>query len=265
MYNYLMSVNFNLKFVLEVFLGYLAVQVITALAITAMIKIGVEPEDVSFLSLPVFDRVVDEVVQSVLLAPLQEEIIFRGLTSLLFGWFGVIFGTVVWAAAHLPSRISSFSTYSSSIQKKAAAILFGIYAVYGVYFSWLWLAGAGLIAVFMHLLNNAVAIYHKYRFLNKKETDLFEEVPAPVSDDDIWIDSNPPEEPISLRELDPKHFKVLVKDEKIHVEEVGEEHRPTAMSSRSTKRQENKVLRSIAETRLNLHFIDRYVDEGFEE
>jgi len=272
-------------FLLEVFIGYTITVLTTATSLYMLQKIGIDASDTGFLSLPVFDRMLPTIVSTVLLAPLEEEIVFRGLTSILFGITGIIMGTIVWAAAHLPSRIENFSTYPSSVQKKAAAILFWVYLVYGIYFSWLWIVGAGLIAVLMHFLNNAVAVLATYRRLNSKQTDIFEERAEKEGNSDLtsdmWVDSNPPDEPVYLKPIiEPEFFKV-VSDEEGNVSVEVEKRSSTKVNGTAAeetinkKKKEERPSRTVnppvSEAAMDLHdtraylkyYLDKYIQEKY--
>jgi len=94
------------------------------------------------------------VAVSALYYPLFEELLFRGLPYLLFGFLGVVIGSIVWVAMHPAWQLQYLSAYP--LRKK---IVFTVtsssyYAANAVFYGMMWLNGAGLAAILYHVIHN---------------------------------------------------------------------------------------------------------------
>lgn len=257
-------------FILKVLLGYtviLSLNTVFYYILTRKLEIG-SPD--LYFAIPTFDKMLEGFVSVVLYAPLVEELLFRGLPSIFFGVVGIIAGTIVWAAAHLPSRVARLNSYPLRVQKLAALVLFVQFLAMGIYFSWLWIIGAGLIAVIMHFINNALVFAMSYIDGTKKQTDLFEErkeKKKPKEEPIEWVDSNPPPVPFPLEPIkDPKHFKVLVEDNQIKVKEEEKEPAKPKVSLKpkpAIKPATSKVAEEIRESRMRIRQIEAYIKEKY--
>ena len=266
--------------ILLALIGYLVTEIVTIILWTALEYIV--KEDVSFISaIPFFDDLPSNFITTCLLAPLVEEVLFRGSPMLLFGTTGLILGTVVWAAGHLPSRMENFLNYPVKKKVAATSILLAIYVVMGVYFTWIWYMGLGLLAIFLHMLHNGVITVGEHIMANRTQTDMFEESEAAKEAEPVlWEDANPTDLPPLEPPEPPRFFRVVAEDDGVKVEPVG---RPSATPATSTKKTKKKhktskptpsptpspaptpapAVASIVEQRMRLREIEKYVEEMF--
>ena len=124
-------------------------------------SIGVRPEDfetkISSPLLPInmsYEAAFRTVILSVLYYPLFEELLFRGLPFFFFGYLGVVLGSIVWITMHPAWQLQYLSDFS--LKKK---IIFTItssayYTANAVFYSMMWLNGAGLCAILYHIIHN---------------------------------------------------------------------------------------------------------------
>jgi len=113
--------------------------------------------------------------------PLFEELLFRGLPYLFFGTLGVVIGSVVWVVMHPAWQLQYLSAYP--LRKKIVFTLTssGYYVANAVFYSMMWLNGAGLAAILYHVIHNGwltlgdiirevelPAPWKKYRYVRKQ-------------------------------------------------------------------------------------------------
>lgn len=91
---------------------------------------------------------------SALLAPLLEELIFRGIPYLLFGVAGIVVGSAVWVLGHPSWQVKYIRT--DSLRKKLLFVATSTiyYSCSALFYSMLWLSGAGLLALVYHAFHN---------------------------------------------------------------------------------------------------------------
>jgi len=120
-------------------------------------------------------------VLAVLYYPLFEELIFRGLPYLVFGFYGIVLGSLTWAVMHPAWQL--FLVQSYSLRKKIAFTVttLSYYLCNAVFYSMIWMGGFGLVAVLYHMAHNGwltaldflreielPAPWKKYQFVSKK-------------------------------------------------------------------------------------------------
>lgn len=91
---------------------------------------------------------------TVLYYPLFEELLFRGLPYLFFGFLGVVLGSLVWVVMHPAWQLQYLSAFP--LRKK---LIFTItsssyYALSAVFYGMMWVNGAGLAAILYHIIHN---------------------------------------------------------------------------------------------------------------
>jgi len=92
---------------------------------------------------------------SVLYFPLFEEMIFRGLPYLFFGTLGVVVGSTVWVLLHPAWQIQFI--YGRLPRSKVVGFIASAIMYYGfnsVFYSMMWLSGAGFVAILYHMIHN---------------------------------------------------------------------------------------------------------------
>jgi hypothetical protein len=106
-----------------------------------------------------------------LVGPFFEELFFRGFPMIILGPPGLVVGSLVWVAAHIPSRYSLIETYPRS---KKIAYLFTYVTVLllsSVFYVTAWTFN-GAVAVFYHIVHNTIAVIATKRGEKEKERKL---------------------------------------------------------------------------------------------
>jgi hypothetical protein len=93
-------------------------------------------------------------VHTVLFFPLMEEVVFRAVPLTLLGIPGLIVGSVVWVFMHPAWQLDYLAT--AGIGTKASFMILDImfYGLSAVFYGILWISGAGLIAILIHMFHN---------------------------------------------------------------------------------------------------------------
>ncbi|RLF08518.1 MAG: hypothetical protein DRJ60_00205 [Thermoprotei archaeon] len=91
--------------------------------------------------------------------PLFEELLFRGLPYLFFGFLGVIIGSLVWVVMHPAWQLQYLSAFP--LRKKIIFTLTSssYYVANAVFYSMMWLDGAGLAAILYHIIHNGWLVF----------------------------------------------------------------------------------------------------------
>jgi len=91
---------------------------------------------------------------TVLYFPLLEELVFRGLPYIFFGTLGVMIGSAVWVLMHPAWQLQHIS--SLPLRKKLVFTVTSTfyYSANAVFYSMMWLNGAGLAAILYHAIHN---------------------------------------------------------------------------------------------------------------
>jgi len=123
--------------------------------------IGIRPETfegkVSAPLLPFnmsYEAAFRTVTITVLYYPLFEELLFRGLPYLFFGILGLAVGSTVWVVMHPAWQLQYLSAFS--LRKKIVFTLTSssYYVANAMFYSMMWLNGAGLAAILYHVIHN---------------------------------------------------------------------------------------------------------------
>lgn len=131
-----------------------------ALRILAEAVIGIRPDlfDKVHSALPLrnmaYEQAFRTVVLSALYYPLFEELVFRGLPYYFFGTVGVVVGSTVWVLMHPSWQLQYLTAYP--LRKKIAFTVTSTlyYTANAIFYSTIWLDGAGLVAIIYHMGHN---------------------------------------------------------------------------------------------------------------
>jgi len=258
--------------ILLALLGYLIVD-ITSILLWSLLSYIVR-EDIAFVSsLPFYDDLPANLIYTCLMIPLVEEVVFRGAPMLLFGTIGLVVGSFVWAISHIPSRMQTFANYPTAKKVAVASILMAIYTVMGVYYTWVWYMGLGLLAIFLHMLHNGVVTLADHFRTSHTQTDLFEEKKEPVKEPEpvLWEDANPTDLP-PLEPVEPKYFRVIAGEDGVRVEPAEKLGNTKAKVNPKKVKSSRQVspspkpaptVASIMEQRWRLKGIEEYIEEQF--
>ena len=158
--------------------------------------IGIRPEMFeSRITLPLpinmsYETAFRTIALTVLYYPLFEELLFRGLPYMFFGLLGIVVGSTVWVIMHPAWQLQYLSALP--LRKK---IVFTItsssyYVANAVFYSMMWLNGAGLAAILYHIIHNGWLTlgdiikeielptpWKKYKYIRKHP--IAEEAPSP--------------------------------------------------------------------------------------
>jgi hypothetical protein len=94
-------------------------------------------------------------VHTVLFFPLLEEVVFRAVPLTLLGVPGLIIGSIVWVSMHPAWQLDYLAT--AELGTKASFMILDLmfYGLSAVFYGILWVTGAGLIAILIHMFHNA--------------------------------------------------------------------------------------------------------------
>lgn len=107
-----------------------------------------------------------------LTAPLIEETLFRGIPYIVFGFYGLVFGSLVWTILHVPTRITYFTN-----PRIALAVLSAYFGLASVFYSLPWINGEGWVALFYHAFHNTMlTIGELYKYYYRKEKSTISSV-----------------------------------------------------------------------------------------
>ena len=101
-----------------------------------------------------FDIAFEAFILTVFFMPLFEELIFRGIPYLLFGAIGAILGSAVWVIMHPAWQLRYVASQSISKKLLFIATTTAYYALSAVFYTMLWITGAGLLAIIYHMFHN---------------------------------------------------------------------------------------------------------------
>jgi len=110
--------------------------------------------DTVSLSCTAYEDAFKDVVLAVLYFPLFEELVFRGFPYLLFGVLGVAVGSAVWVVMHPAWQLQYTKTLPLRKKLIFTATSTAFYTTTAVFYSMMWVAGAGLAAVLYHMAHN---------------------------------------------------------------------------------------------------------------
>lgn len=167
-----------------------------------------------------------EVVLAVFYYPFFEELIFRGLPYLFFGFLGVVVGSLIWVVMHPAWQLRYLSSFP--LKKKVGFLLTSswYYSMNAVFYTIMWLNSAGLAAILYHMLHNGWLTFG----------DILKEVELPAP----WKKLKRP----SIRVPKPKIIK-----KRRGTEEAGEEVVPRRFvirkGGRSLEEEAEEVLRYV--------------------
>lgn len=150
-----------------------------------------------------FEDIYASLVSTALVAPLTEELIFRGVPYLLLGIPGIVVGNAVWILAH-PSWQLRYIT-GTPLWKRVAFTLNAIfyYTCTAVFFSLPWIQGYPIFSIAFHMLHNGVitlgGIFSEIEIpapWKKEEAEFFKESRGLKKklEERFFKDTNPPEE-----------------------------------------------------------------------
>jgi membrane protease YdiL (CAAX protease family) len=149
-----------LYYFIRYFPGYVGLVLVPAvIRVLAERALGIRIELVS--SIHDYESRFKSFVLHVLYYPFFEEVFFRGVPLMLFGFPGLIAGSIVWALLHPVSQLQLVR--SNPVSKK---ILFTIttsfyYACCAVFYSMVWL-GSGVVAFLYHSMHNGLIVLTEY-------------------------------------------------------------------------------------------------------
>jgi hypothetical protein len=107
-----------------------------------------------------------------LIGPFFEELFFRGFPMIILGGFpGLVIGSIVWIAAHIPSRYSLIATYPRS---KRAVYIFTYVTVLllsSAFYITAWMLN-GASAILYHVIHNTIAVLATRRREREKEKGI---------------------------------------------------------------------------------------------
>jgi len=107
-----------------------------------------------------------------LVGPFFEEIFFRGFPMMILGGFpGLVIGSIVWIAAHIPSRYSLIAMYPRS---KRAVYIFTYVTVLmlsSAFYITAWMLN-GAAAILYHVIHNTIAVLATRRREREKEKGI---------------------------------------------------------------------------------------------
>jgi len=138
-----------------------------------------------------------------LVGPFFEELFFRGFPMMILGGFpGLVIGSIVWVAAHIPSRYSLIAMYPRS---KRAAYLFTYVAVLllsSAFYITAWML-SGALAILYHVIHNSIAVLATRRGEREKGKGIMIE------------DRSEKENVSSFVKLKPKNVEEIAENEEI--------------------------------------------------
>ena len=149
-----------LSALIQYFPYYVALVLIPAIVRTAIEKaIGIPLERFETSVLPLASLSYEEAFRTFVLTalyfPLFEELIFRGIPYALFGTMGVVVGSIVWVAMHPAWQLQYLSGVPLWKRIVFTVTTTAYYACNAVFYSMMWLSGAGLAAIIYHMAHNA--------------------------------------------------------------------------------------------------------------
>ncbi len=156
-----------------------------------------------------FEDAYASVVSTALVAPLFEEIVFRGTPYLFFGTVGLVIGSAVWVLAH-PSWQLRYIT-GLPLWKRLAFTINSIfyYSCAAIFFSLPWIQGYPIFSVLFHMLHNGAivlgGIFSEVEFpapWKREDAEFFRE-PRGLKkklEEKFFKDTNPPENDEELEE-----------------------------------------------------------------
>jgi hypothetical protein len=143
----------------------LAPSIIGGLIVTKVLKMPLQQ-----VRRPIFFEPGD-ITWVTLVGPFFEELFFRGFPMLVLGFPGLVVGSIVWIAAHIPSRYSLIETYPRS---RRAAYLFTYVIVLmlsSAFYITAWMLN-GAAAVLYHVIHNSIAVLATRRGEREREKGI---------------------------------------------------------------------------------------------
>jgi len=93
-------------------------------------------------------------VYAVLYFPFFEELVFRGVPYLLFGPIGAIIGSAIWVVMHPAWQLQYLRGFPLRKKILFTATTTFYYATNAVFYTMMWLGGAGVAAIIYHVAHN---------------------------------------------------------------------------------------------------------------
>ena len=197
-----------------------------AIRVTIERAIGIRPEtfeDRLSPLLPIdmsYETAFRTITLTVFYFPLFEELLFRGLPYLFFGTLGVVMGSLIWVLMHPAWQLQYLSAYPLRKKLVFTATSTGYYAANAIFYSMMWLNGAGLAAILYHIIHNGwltlgdiikeielPAPWKKYRYVRKQP--VADEAPIKVLK--LFRKSEPKEEEYEGVGKQPLELRFVVK------------------------------------------------------
>jgi len=135
-------------------------------------------------------------VLTALYYPFFEEIVFRGAPLYIFGYWGLVAGSIVWTLMHPSWQLQYLAEYPLSKKFLYTLTSTFYYACNAIFYGMMWLAGAGVGAI----------IYHVGHNLWLTLMDMFQEVevPTPWKKTKYVIRGGKPKTNLPMRFVKPK-------------------------------------------------------------
>jgi len=122
--------------------------------------IGIRPETFEDVSAPLlpFNMSYETAFRTITITafyyPLFEELLFRGIPYLLFGFLGLVVGSTVWVIMHPAWQLQYLSAFPLRKKLVFTFTSTGYYVANAVFYGMMWLSGAGLAAILYHVIHN---------------------------------------------------------------------------------------------------------------
>jgi len=147
-----------------------------------------------------------------LIGPFFEELFFRGFPMIILGGFpGLVIGSVVWVAAHIPSRYTLVETYPRS---KRAAYLFTYVAALllsSVFYITAWMLN-GAVAILYHVIHNSIAMLTTKRGEKRKDVVAVESRSGNEDESIVsFVKLRPRNTEVGVEEMSSERESVFVK------------------------------------------------------
>jgi len=152
----------SLLYQLAYYFPYYVVLVFFPMVARVLIEraLGIRPEIFESRAFPIFplnmayETAFRTLVLSGLYYPLFEELVFRGLPHFFFGSLGVVVGSTVWVLMHPAWQLQYLSAFPLKKKLAFTATSTAYYVCNAIFYSMMWINGAGLAAIIYHAAHN---------------------------------------------------------------------------------------------------------------